>query len=243
MVQSVSYNNSTKNLSYEVVYKDTNDPSKKIIVEEVTESKLAYAANCPITITNNNDDGSEVEGTVLLPKPSSTDPNTIQYTVMITDGSLARYEEGIDAKRVQYRNDVKPDATNIGNTEKAKPADVSLPMKSKAENASSPDTRNKPVALEIHTSEGTVPSSITCGSRDGTSLSASTRTFTPKKSSPRDATSHYQHGNRSVNSHGNHSANNMTLELKTPSWIQRNRSSQLNLFCKSLYFNYMYSLA
>ena len=111
MVQSVSYNNSTKNLSYEVVYKDTNDPSKKIIVEVLTESKLAYAANCPITITNNNDDGSEVEGTVLLPKPSDTDPITIQYTVMmITDGSLARYEEGIDAKRVQYRK-VKPDAT------------------------------------------------------------------------------------------------------------------------------------
>ena len=231
---------STKDLLYEVVYNDGNVQEGKI-VDEVTESKLAYAANCPITFTNNGD-GSEVKGTVLLPKPSSTDPNTMQYTVMITDGSLACYEDGIDSTRIKYRK-VKPDATNVDSIEKTKPADVSLPMKSKAENASSPDTRNKPVALEIHTSEGTVPSSITCGSRDGTSLSASTRTFTPKNSSPRDATSHYQHGNRSVNSHGNHSANNMTLELKTPSWIQRNRSSQLALFCKSLYFNYMYSLA
>ena len=82
-------------------------------MDEVIESNLAYAANCPVTVTNNNDDGSEVEGTVLLPKPSSTDPNTIQYTVMmITDGSLARYEEGIDAKRVQYRK-VKPDDTKV----------------------------------------------------------------------------------------------------------------------------------
>ena len=101
---------STKDLLYEVVYKDGNVQEGKI-VDEVTESKLAYAANCHVTVTNNGD-GSEVEGTVLLPKPSSTDPNTIQYTVMITDGSLARYEEGIDAKRVQYRK-VKPDDTKV----------------------------------------------------------------------------------------------------------------------------------
>ena len=66
---------STKDLLYEVVYKDGNVQEGKI-VDEVTENKLAYAANCPVTVTNNNYDGSEVEGTVLLPKPSSTDPNT-----------------------------------------------------------------------------------------------------------------------------------------------------------------------
>ena len=101
---------STKDLLYEVVYKDGNVQEGKI-VDEVTESKLAYAANCHVTVTNNGD-GSEVEGTVLLPKPSSTDPNTMQYTVMmITDGSLARYEESVDAKRIKYRK-VKPDDTN-----------------------------------------------------------------------------------------------------------------------------------
>ena len=44
---------STKDMLYEVVYKDGNVQEGKI-VDEVTESKLAYAANCPITITNNN---------------------------------------------------------------------------------------------------------------------------------------------------------------------------------------------
>ena len=230
MVQSVSYNNSTKNLSYEVVYKDTNDPSKKIIVEEVTESKLAYAANCPITITNNNDDGSEVEGTVLLPKPSSTDPNTIQYTVMITDGSLARYEEGIDAKRVQYRK-VKPDDTKVASLKD----DTSI----------------------VQQNEVLVPSSITCDSvanvisrgKRARETAASVDTLTvmsknskkkrncgSKKDSSGSMTSYIPHHRTStqieMKSHymQNHGAPQLVISV--PSWLQQTRSEQQQLYSK-----------
>ena len=228
VVQSVSYNNSTRNLSYEVVYKDTYD-LKKTTVEEVTESQLAYAANCPVIVsTSNDDDESEVEGTVLLPKPSDTDPSSFQYTVMmVINGSLARYEDGIDSTRIKYRNDVKvkPD-TKVGLKD-----DTSIVQKN----------------------EVLVPSSITCDSVANiistgkrareTAASVDTLNVTSKnskkkrnlgntKGSSGSMTSYIPHHRIEMKSHymQNHGAPQLVINV--PSWLQHTRSEQQQLYGK-----------
>ena len=95
VVRSVSFIKGT-DLVYEVVYKD--DKRGDEVVELVSEMELAYAANCPVTITRQ--DGSEVDGIVLLPKQSSTHCRTFVYTVMISvDGSSqAQNVDGIERR-------------------------------------------------------------------------------------------------------------------------------------------------
>lgn len=98
-----------------MVYKDEEKGS---IVDEVKEKELVYAASCPVTVSGSSEDESEieeVEGTVLLSKPSPDDPKSIQYTVMLpVGGSYARYEDGIDAKRIKYRKEVLVPNTKSG---------------------------------------------------------------------------------------------------------------------------------
>jgi len=223
---------STKDLLYEVVYKDGNVQEGKI-VDEVTEKKLAYAANCPVTVTNNGD-GSEVEGTVLLPKPSSTDPNTMQYTVMmVINGSLACYEDGIDATRIKYRK-VKPDDTKVASC--ALKDDTSIVQKN----------------------EVLVPSSITCDSvaniistgkrahESETATSVDTLNVTSKnskkkrnlgntKGSSGSMTSYVPHHRApqiEMKSHymQNHGAPQLVINV--PSWLQHTRSEQQQLYGK-----------
>ena len=46
---------------------------------------------------------------MLLCEPSPSDPSTFLYTVMVmVDDFQARYEDGIDAKRIKYRKVKKP---------------------------------------------------------------------------------------------------------------------------------------
>ena len=232
---------SDKDLVYEVVYKDGNGQEGKI-VDEVTETKLGYAANCPVTVTN-NDDGSEVEGTVLLCEPSPSDPSTLLYTVMVmVDDFQARYEDGIDAKRIKYRK-VKSDTTN----------DV---RKEAAANSEANDQNNDPAgkqiaALEVYTGDGTVPVplSITCDA----AVEKKDHTHNSELTSPLTATTATAKGrglqvdtaqtNRSSKSESSRSLNNFSyasgrsrdndgFTIEIPSWLQRDRQSQRNLFCK-----------
>ena len=239
---------STKDLLYEVVYKDGNVQEGKI-VDEVAENKLAYAANCPVTITN-NDDGSEVEGTVLLCESSPSDPSTLLYTVMIMvdDDFQAHYEDGIDAKRVKYRK-VKSDATN---DERTKPAAVSVA------NDQNNDTAGKQIAaLEVHTGDGTVPVplSITCDAV----VEKNDHTHKPDLTSPLTATTATPRGRglqvdtaarpysddryksdscRSLNNFSHASVSSRDKDgfvMVIPSWLQGERRNQRNLFCKFMH--------
>ena len=226
---------------YEVVYKDGNDQEGKI-VDEVIENKLGYAANCPITITN-NDDGSEVEGTVLLCEPSPSDPSTFLYTVMVmVDDFQARYEEKVDAKHIKFRK-VKSDAIN---DERKKPTAVSVA------NDQNNDASGKQIAaLEVHTGDGTapVPLSITCDSfaeKDNTLPKpdlASPLTATTATSKGRGLQVDTAQTNRSSKSESCRSLNNFShasdssrgmdgFAIEIPKWLQRDRLSQRNLFCK-----------
>lgn len=82
---------------YEVVYKA--DDGESVITEEVSEKDLAYGANCPVTIEYPGD-GSTVNGTVLLGRPSSKETSRFVYTVMVMmgDGSQA-FVRDVDASR------------------------------------------------------------------------------------------------------------------------------------------------
>ena len=230
---------------YEVVYKDGNVQEGKI-VDEVIETKLGYAANCPVTVTN-NDDGSEVEGTVLLCKPSPSDPSTLLYTVMVmVDDFQARYEDDIDAKRIKYRK-AKSDATN---DERSKHAAVSVA------NNKNNDTAGKQIAaLEVHTGDGTapVPLSITCDTvvekNDGTNnsdlqspLTATTAMAKGRRSLQVDTAAllysddRYKSDScRSLNNFSHASASSRGKDgfvMVIPSWLQGEIRNQRNLFCK-----------
>ena len=194
-------------------------------MDEISEQKLAYAANCPVTI----DSGGEgsTEGTVLLCEQSPADPSKFVYTVMIDmEGPRARYEDGIEAARVKYRSLKKKSA---------------IPDDAQEEQATAKISGEE---------EGIVPSSITCdsvakktsGSKDGGSNKRSEADFTsPLTATPKKKTrvvaaalpdndSYYTADSRPINSRGpNHATK---IDLRMPLWLQKDRQSQKNLFCK-----------
>jgi len=199
VVQSVSFNIISKDLMYKIVYKDEKD-----VVEEVTQDKLAYAAGCRVTIASDKEDGSDVEGTVLLCEPS---PTGLVYTIMMTPvkGFQANYEAGVDAKRVKYRKST--DTTD--------------------------DNKADGVAVEKDAAAKSVPKvplSITCdsnNSKDGTTLSAST---TPTSKKPL----HNAHDSRrsitstpSASRKENHQAK---MVIHIPLWLQNDPESKTSLF-------------
>jgi len=155
VVESVSFNYSTKDLLYEVVYKDGDADKKGNIVEEVSEHKLAYGANCPVTVTIDcNEDGSAVEeGSILLSEPSSSDPSKILYTVMICmEESQARYEDGIDANRIRYRKIKADTKVAVATKTDALAAGSSVPKDQPSEiKITDPHTANiSGMALSVH---------------------------------------------------------------------------------------------
>jgi len=257
VVESVSFNYSTKDLLYEVVYKDGDD-QKGAIAEEVSEHKLAFGANCPVTIDCNGDESAVEEGTILLCEPSSSDPSQILYTVMIfMEESQARYEDGIDAKRIRYRKE-KVDTNVAGAVKTDAPVAGSRVHNDQpsARKNTDPPTANKSVMAE-HPDKEPVPSSITCDSvsknshqnsgEKGAASSnkrahapdiASPMTTTPKKSPDTSRAKNFgnykQDSHRSINSHSHESVSsskdNTRFEIKTPYWLQRDRDSQNNLF-------------
>lgn len=192
--------------------------NEKDMVEEVTQDKLGYAAGCNVTIASDKEDGSDVEGTVLLCESS---PTGLVYTIQTSvEGFQANYEAGVDAKRVKYR--------------KLKSTDITTD-----------DNKADGVAVEKDAAAKSVPKvplSITCdsnNSKDGTTLSAST---TPTANRPSQhvntiPTSGYKEpqSRRSINSTSSASKtashNNRTV-LNIPTWLQKDYITQRNLFCE-----------
>ena len=92
IVDSVSLDFVTRDMIYNIIYKnDTNNDANTIIIDEVAEKELYYGSSCPVTIAAEEEDGNgngnssseEEEGTVLYCEQSKTDPSKIVYTVMI----------------------------------------------------------------------------------------------------------------------------------------------------------------
>ena len=213
MVQSVSFNILTKDLMYKIVYKDEKD-----IIEEVTQDKLAYAAGCQVIISSDKDDGSDIEGTVLLCEPS---PTGLIYTIQTSvEGFQANYEAGVDAKLVKYRK--------VTTTDDKKADGV----------AAEKDAAAKSVPV--------VPLSITCdsnNSKDGTTLSASTTPTAKRASQPQHTNTRTtgvsnggQDSRKSITNIPSTSLSNTTnhplVVLTIPLWLQKDFKSQRNLFCK-----------
>lgn len=149
-----------------MVYKDGN------ILEEVSEHKLAYGAHCPVTVDCNDGEGLAVEGTVLLCKPATSDPSKILYTIMIMMEGYARYEEGIDAKRVKYRkvNTARKSAVIVENDKSSADANVQkveMVEPSETKNIDPTSKANRSATdVELQHDKETVPYSITCDSID-----------------------------------------------------------------------------
>lgn len=154
-------NFSAKNMVYEIMYKD--EEGGDTIVDEVSEKKLAYAANCPIIIDCN---GSAIEGTILLCEQSPLDASKFLYTVMIPmEGCQARYEFGIEADRIKYRKAKTVNANDGTSRRPESPTEVSVVQNESIEDVAA---EKKPsAALESPPGieqPGGVPLSITCDS-------------------------------------------------------------------------------
>jgi hypothetical protein len=236
---------STKILSYEVVFADNCHP-KGIIAEEVPEHNLAYGATCPVTID------SKEEGIVLLPERSPSHSGEFLYTVMICmDGPQARYEVGVDARRIKYRKVAK----EVSAHEDAAAVAGALTEEQSLEKSGHPPIANTPSsALVVPAGEVTVPSSIACdsltknstdeGGTDGKRKRVhrdieSPLTITPMKSHRVEIARSMQDCCRSINSGSQDSAtinsgdsNNLEIVMTLPEWIGRDHQSQQKLFCK-----------
>ena len=205
---------------YKIVYKDEKDI--KDIVEEVTQDKLGYAAGCKVIVASDNEDGSDVDGKVLLCEPSSTG---LVYTIQTSvEGFQANYEAGVDAKRVKYR---KVKSTDI----------ITDDNKGDGVAAKEKDTAKSVPA---------VPLSITCdsnNSKDGTTLSASTTPTSKRASQPQHVNTNTRttggynepHSRRSITSTSSASKtanHDNRIVLNIPIWLQKDFKSQRSLFCE-----------
>lgn len=200
-------------------------------MEEVSEQNLAYAANCPVTIGG---DGGSLEGTILLCKPSAADSSKFIYTVMmVMEGSRARFEHGIDATRVKYRRE-KKDTTPV------------TPDAAQKESLSASNNDHPVAKISAVHGDEVVPSSITydsvansiCSKDEGSNKRARAHDSAPfLQDSGRSITSYNQDGVGSskamidpgVRGH------NCRMDLSMPLWLQKDRQSQRNLFCKFEY--------
>jgi len=179
------------------VYKDEKD-----IVEEVTQDKLGYAAGCQVTIASDKENGSDVEGTVLLCEPS---PTGLIYTIQTSvEGFQANYEAGVDAKRVKYRK----------------------------EKSVSNDNKGDGIAEEKDTAKSAVsavPLSITCdsnNSKDGTTLSASTTPTSKKPQGGHDS----RRSITSTPSASRKEHHQTKMVINIPLWLQNDPESKKSLF-------------
>lgn len=216
VIRSVSFAKKT-DLVYEVVYKD--DKRGDEVVELVSEDELAYAANCPVIITRQ--DGSDVDGIVLLPKQSYTHCRTFVYTVMISvDGtSQAQNVDGIDSKHIKYRKvktEKSADESSLaqyanGIDAKENEKGVELSLSSKAN-----DEQEVPLSITCHDA-AVGASSITSETEskgckrvhadiDSDSLTVSSRTVSTTRVEPRER------------------------QITVPEWLQRDSNSQRVLF-------------
>ena len=224
---------------YEVAYCD-DGKTGPTVTEEVKEKDLGYGMRCPVTIKQSETEDT-MEGEIVM---CTTDQNNnVVYTAMIYVGkSQVKFESDIDAERVKYRKvetddaqsnkDSDPDTNAIttstdGGKEKALKMHVTPPSQ-------------KPM------SERFVPSSITCkdsASKRGINESINSAGSSSKKK-PRynDIKREAGDGNPTPpdpdpRSHINFkspphskSPNMQRLQIAVPKWLQRDRTSQRNLF-------------
>ena len=241
---------STKSLSYEVVYTDNCHPKGKI-VEEVPEHNLAYGAKCPVTVD------SKEEGIVLLSEHSGK----FMYTVMILmEGSRARYEVGIDARRIKYRKAAKEVCAHDDAVATDAVAGTLTEEQSLTKSGDPPVANTPSSASAVPAGEEAVPSSITCGSVTGNGTSEggtegkekrdhrdieSPLTITPITNHrvdiarsidnslyKQDSLISVKSGSRDSGTNDWRGPNILKIVMRVPEWIQRDRQSQQSLFCK-----------
>ena len=210
-----------KDLMYEVSYSDGEGEVHQ------SSSRMTYAANCPVIVER---DGSVLlEGIVLLCENSSTDTSSsVQYTVMFTEEDQARYEMGIAAECIKYRKMETPGEEHLDTTVVA--------SRSQKEHPHAKSTVSAQVS-RIQPDVETVSSSITC---ESTAKGGST---TNKMSSNNKNHDFFHKETGTDMASGNNDvllayygpachSDVATLEVKIPYWLQRDRETQFNLFCK-----------
>ena len=182
VVGSVAFNVASRDLIYEVARED--GVSEEPVVDLVPEKRLAYSAACPVSITEPGG-GGVARGTVLCCRPAE-DPGKVTYTVMIAEGSTARYETDVEGGRLKYCALVEGegdaadercgggrqrprDATGKSDGSRgsrSRPAAANTTPKSAGRGAAPAVRRDggAPVEREIQQTRGEarVPSSITC---------------------------------------------------------------------------------
>jgi len=209
------------------VYKDDQNVR---VVDKLTETELAYAANCPVTITQ--EDGSEVEGTVLLPKASTSHFKTILYTVMMPVGgsSQAQYVDGIGAKQIKYRKidpEIKCDVLLNESVEQTK----EITPTSNTQSTSAADDKDLD-KIHVESKKEEVPSSIVCGDSVGKRNnkvdidSSITSNNTLSTYNNADDHKHMHYGPSSMKDSRDDDSIR-TIEIKVPVWVQRDDFKQL----------------
>ena len=208
------------------------DDQNARVVDKLTETELAYAANCPVTITQ--EDGSEVDGKVLLPKASTSHFKTILYTVMMpVDGSSqAQYVDGIDAKQIKYRkvdeSDQKITCDVLPNKSVEQPKEITP-----TSNTQSTSTAMDLDQVHVETKKEEVPSSILCGDSVGKRNNKvdidSSITSNNTLSTYHNADDHkHMHYGPSCNTAESREDDGIrTIEIKVPVWVQRDEFLEL----------------
>ena len=241
IVDSVSLDFVTRDMIYNIIYKDdTNNGANTIIIDEVAEKELYYGSSCPVTIAAEEDDGNGnsssdegQEGTVLYCEQSSKDPSKIVYTVMIyNEGtSQARYVENIQAESVKYRNiQVVPTNTEAeeeeegGEVQKQDVVDnqkktvAAVPLSITCEStASHPNKKMKHSPLHS-VGGGSSSKHSGGGSTRGSDHDGSGRMKSVSIANHDDGEKDTERGTR--------------IDIRVPIWLQRDGSMQQDLFCK-----------
>jgi len=243
VIKSASLQNSQ--IYYEVTYCD--DDKNIAITEEVEGTNLGFGSSCPVTISPyDKSGGSPLEGEIVMCSADPNNNNNVVYTAMIfTDGCQFRYESDIDASRVTYREkkvqDNQSNEENISNSNA-----ISASTKQIADRKEENKMDATPPLQS--TTQRYVPSSITC------SDSVSKRSFTESNDDAVDSSekrARYPIIAKNEGNSGHHApdaastsqdSTNVTppshskfpnvpkLEITPPLWLQKDRSSQRNLF-------------
>jgi len=210
------------------VYKDDQNVR---VVDKLTETELAYAANCPVTITQ--EDGSEVEGTVLLPKASTSHFKTILYTVMmsVNGSSQAQYVDGIGVKQIKYRK-IDPKITRdvLLNESVAQTKEITPTSNTQSTTAAADKDLDK---IHVESEKEEVPLSIVCADSVGKHNSnkvdidsSITSNNTLSTYNNADDHQHMHYGPSSMRDSRDDDGIR-TIEIKVPVWVQRDDFKEL----------------
>ena len=223
-------------LFYEVAYacKDS-----VIITEEVEDGKLGFGASCPVRISPVSAEDSSrasLEGEIVLCTPSTTSPNEFVYTAMVflDDGTpTVRYEGSIEENRVSY----KVVEVESGKEGKEKEKNTSAAVGTVGKSADDNDGTVLPCQLTA-----VVPNVSNSPSKEKEYGNASTMNWwgshddeegevieEPRRSLPPPSVA-YSNSNTSREKASDETITSSKMEIIVPLWLQKDRSSQRNLF-------------